>query len=573
MKLEIPAAFEDVAITFTDEEWKMLTEEEKELHRLVMVQNFETMISVGYSIPPEHLLSLIEKGDGATSYSLLGDKLILAKNHFEVLQSASRDETQWLLLPKCQKKLKGETSTQQAARKNFPDQLTLCENKDTDYHRDISTCKECGQCFGQKRELLSHVWADRIEKQFDCVTCGISFKHKLVQTLHQQTHLEKQCNNAECNVNIADKSDFTRPQSVQLEAGPFRCYDCGIIFRDKGELSAHKCEHQQVKLSCTECGKSFKWQRKLELHQRVHTVPKLFTCSDCGMSFIEKDKLHEHQKSHPKKPPPFKCTDCGKGFRWNRALLLHQKVHVKEKEIQQLLSGKVIDLNMSDFEHQQEKLSCSECGKRFKWQRELELHQRMHIVGNFFKCLDCGMSFTEKSKLYEHQEVHPEKLPFQCTDCGRVFRLNRALLLHQKVHIKEKKIQQCLSGNVIVQNMSDFEHQQVKLSCTECGKSFKWRRKLELHQRVHAFHQRAHTAETPFMCSDCGISFTEKDKLFEHHKVHPKKLPFQCTDCGKVFKWNRALLVHQKVHIKEKEIRQLLSGNVIDLNMSDFEHA
>ncbi|XP_043943322.1 putative zinc finger protein 705E isoform X3 [Protopterus annectens] len=63
MKLEVPETFEDVAVDFSAEEWKMLTNQEKELHREVMVQNYKHMVSVGYNIPMEQLLVLLIKPD------------------------------------------------------------------------------------------------------------------------------------------------------------------------------------------------------------------------------------------------------------------------------------------------------------------------------------------------------------------------------------------------------------------------------------------------------------------------------------------------------------------------------
>ncbi|XP_043923952.1 zinc finger protein 766-like [Protopterus annectens] len=61
MKLEVPKNFEDVAIEFSSEEWKMLSEHDKELHREVMVRNYENMISLGYNIPLYELLLLLMK--------------------------------------------------------------------------------------------------------------------------------------------------------------------------------------------------------------------------------------------------------------------------------------------------------------------------------------------------------------------------------------------------------------------------------------------------------------------------------------------------------------------------------
>ncbi|XP_043942977.1 tripartite motif-containing protein 5-like [Protopterus annectens] len=45
--LTAPETFEDVAVTFSEEEWKMLRKEDKQLHREVMVENYESLVSMG----------------------------------------------------------------------------------------------------------------------------------------------------------------------------------------------------------------------------------------------------------------------------------------------------------------------------------------------------------------------------------------------------------------------------------------------------------------------------------------------------------------------------------------------
>ncbi|XP_043942319.1 zinc-binding protein A33-like [Protopterus annectens] len=44
--LTVPETFEDVAVTFSEDEWQMLRKEDKDLYREVMVQNYETLVSV-----------------------------------------------------------------------------------------------------------------------------------------------------------------------------------------------------------------------------------------------------------------------------------------------------------------------------------------------------------------------------------------------------------------------------------------------------------------------------------------------------------------------------------------------
>ncbi|XP_043942929.1 zinc-binding protein A33-like [Protopterus annectens] len=61
--LTVPETFEDVAVAFSEEEWKLLRKQDKELHREVMIQNYETLVSVGYKIPQKKLLRLFKADD------------------------------------------------------------------------------------------------------------------------------------------------------------------------------------------------------------------------------------------------------------------------------------------------------------------------------------------------------------------------------------------------------------------------------------------------------------------------------------------------------------------------------
>ncbi|XP_043942358.1 nuclear factor 7, ovary-like [Protopterus annectens] len=80
--LTVPETFEDVTVTFTEEEWKLLRKRDKELYRHVMVQNYETCVSVGYKIPPEKLLRLF-KADKVPKDIVRGINIRKQKDNFE----------------------------------------------------------------------------------------------------------------------------------------------------------------------------------------------------------------------------------------------------------------------------------------------------------------------------------------------------------------------------------------------------------------------------------------------------------------------------------------------------------
>uniref|UniRef100_A0A8C4SNK5 C2H2-type domain-containing protein n=1 Tax=Erpetoichthys calabaricus TaxID=27687 RepID=A0A8C4SNK5_ERPCA len=142
-------------------------------------------------------------------------------------------------------------------------------------------------------------------------------------------------------------------------------------------------------------------------------------------------------------------------------------------------------------------------------------------VAAFYVCQ--GQKKASKQKAESKLKLSPTiKKTYCCSECGKQFTKKSRLQRHIRVHTGEKPF-----------------------CCSECGKQFSQKSYLQTHKRIH-------TGEKPFSCSECGKRFSEKNTLQTHTRIHTGEKPYCCSNCGKQFSTSSCLQRHTKIHTGEK---------------------
>ncbi|NXT89715.1 ZN398 protein, partial [Anhinga rufa] len=91
----------------------------------------------------------------------------------------------------------------------------------------------------------------------------------------------------------------------------------------------------------------------------------------------------------------------------------------------------------------------------------------------------------------------------------------------------KKKPSKCASSSLLMGNCRRGYVREWSHPCTECGKRFRLKINLIIHQRSHA-------KEGPYECTMCEISFADKDHLDRHQSIHIKDRAFGAKVWGNV---------------------------------------
>ncbi|XP_043923751.1 zinc finger protein 160-like [Protopterus annectens] len=533
MKLEIPETFEDVAVDFSLDEWKLLSKEEKVMYREVMVQNFDHMVSTGFNIPVEQLLLLIERPDELPLNVKEEETSVGPTDLPEVISNRCNIPLEQLLLlfeKRDELPFKVKEEDVSLFQTDLPDissnidrnaYFTEIENLQSSHGKHHNS--ESNKAPPDKMLLTRQELGQSENRHLKCLQSNEGFVTKTEIEMHLETCAgEKQCRRVnESNVSVLDSNNLTTQ----------------LIHREKRQKSALAIDEQissrENLYKCATCGKNYTGEKKLAVCTLMPGGQELLKCTTCDNKFAENPGIRKHELVQQL----FKYATCDNGFT-DKCLTENKSTHSEQKPYKcttwnkdRTQTGHMVT---HQYTHTEQQLTCD---KSFRQKGSMVSYQSALSGQKPYKCITCGRRFRHKSALKTHHIIHTGLKPYKCITCGKSFRHKSTMSLHQNVHSGLKPYK-----------------------CGTCGKSFSHRRNMLEHQNIHTGHN-------PYKCTKCDKSFKYKRAMVTHQTIHTGQKPYKCTMCDKSFRHKSTMITHQIIHTGQKPYNAPCVIRVLDIKL------
>ncbi|XP_069100424.1 zinc finger protein 84-like isoform X3 [Pleurodeles waltl] len=424
---EVHIIFHDAPAYFSDEEWKLLHDWQKELYRNVMKEIHQALMSLGPLI--------------TTTISSLR-----AKEKQEQCSSGPKDLSARYIIP--DSPTGGEVATPDVVRIKGEETADLNYSQDTQGRlRNLCHSKGLSIFKKVKRRKESVILIDDFEQE---VAEGET-DHTLDDFTANATFLPRLGSDEEVHIKEEDTGRFIIADSnlsPRLGNSDEVSLTETTLQRSGGDESTDKAKEDGDSVYCSEtnpCSNLFRKRSSIKA-QSSHKA------SDRSEAWAHRGENTTQFESGFISPS---LLSAYQGRSNTGALSSYRECesNPRNSQFSSCLPNTNSQLTMYKF------TECDEIGGTID---QLGGLMRTHLRGRPYACSECDKSFFEKSHLIAHQTTHLGERMYTCSFCTKSFNRKYSLLGHMRTHTGEKPYK-----------------------CTECDKEFIWKSGFNRHQKTH----------------------------------------------------------------------------------------
>ncbi|XP_069499263.1 zinc finger protein 583-like isoform X2 [Ambystoma mexicanum] len=403
---EAPVSFHDPSSCFSDQEWKLLQEWQKELYRNVMKEIHQALISLGPLI-------------ASTVFSLI------TKEKEELMPTDNGD------------------SERRDFGNNFPGDGSNSPGVLLGINRDLGTslgsgprhqnqCLNTGSCFDteiclKKEEPPCYQLGEKVGESSSDTNLG----HEFISFCIKREEDKNSMGNLDCE----RRADSSCPR----DDGPL-----GRIWKAEGNQQSP--EHIPVHRAGAGTGNTKVLQRK-EMENICISHPSSENDPECGekttipqeSGFMNTTRMDVYEGNRNTERSDFSNEEywmnASRGAlsttshntlqNWSPFLSAYSEPNLHYRDLL-LNTQKPVTLERP--------YQCTECYKSFARKQHFIVHLRTHTGEKPYQCSECKKTFSQMHNLSRHQRLHGGEKPHQCTECGKCFSRKYILIGHQRLH-------------------------------------------------------------------------------------------------------------------------------------------
>ena len=201
-------------------------------------------------------------------------------------------------------------------------------------------CEKCGYTCNSLPCFRNHILDIHTILDILCPDCGDHFsdgaKYKQHKRMVHKPEIskpvwkeKKETHVCEiCSVQCSSKSSITN--HIRMQHGNPKIWTCGICastFKSNAHYQTHIVLHEAPKIQCTQCGRKFHNEARLERHVLAQHRPDEemnHQCTQCGKGFMEAVHLEGHMNMHLGLKP-HKCRYCSNCYQNRSNCYAHEK--------------------------------------------------------------------------------------------------------------------------------------------------------------------------------------------------------------------------------------------------------